>query len=67
MKTLRGKIFSYLEIRRLRVGVCVLDPQIQHQTRLVGGVETNINAIPHFVEELIEDRVGYRFPRQVRF
>ena len=33
------------------VGACLLDPQIQHQTRLVGGMETNINAISHFVEE----------------
>ena len=67
MKTLKGKIFSYSEIRRLLVGACVSDPQIHHETRLVGGVETNINAISHFVEELIEERMGYRFPRQVRF
>jgi hypothetical protein len=33
----------------------------------VGDVATDINAISHFVEEMIEDRVGYRFPRQVRF
>jgi len=32
--TLKGKIFSYLEIRKLLVGACVLDPQIQHQMRL---------------------------------
>ena len=30
----------------------------------MGGVETNINAFSHFVEELIEEWMGYRFPRQ---
>ena len=31
VKPLKGKIFSYSVIRKLPVGACVSDPQIQHQ------------------------------------
>jgi len=41
MKTLKGKIFSYLEIRKLLVGACVSDPQIQHQMRLENLTQLN--------------------------
>lgn len=34
VKPLKGKISSYSEIRKLPVGACVLDPQIQRQMRL---------------------------------